>query len=243
MGDTPREPADRTAPEFRLLAITPPDAVPSPRHLRTWLDVGVSPRDIAVLVRRPASRARELVEMLARDRDWRAMLGACREANVDVLVGIAAAEVMSLTTSWPREGLAGVQLRGDPNADTVRTVRHALAAAAGNDVIVGRSIHGSLPSEQSDADYSCLAPIFAPRTPKPNQDSQPLGLATLAAWAEPGTETVFALGGVAADTARACLDHGAHGLAGIRAFFGEFERVREDVTALHEAIVAASPRR
>jgi thiamine-phosphate pyrophosphorylase len=134
--------------------------------------------------------------------------------------------------------IAGVQLRGDPTDATVASWRAQLGAGA----TIGRSIHGNVPDTgpgPAGVDYSCLAPIFPPNTMLPGDDKQAIGLAGLRAWTARRGD-ILALGGVGPANARACLDAGARGLAGIRLFFGRSDEAGQDVEALCRALGAAS---
>ena len=67
-----------------------------------------------------------------------------------------------------------------------------------------------LEAESEHADFVTFGPIFETRS-KP--DAKPVGLAGLSAAAKLIDLPIFALGGVTPDTARACLEAGAHGVA------------------------------
>ena len=62
----------------------------------------------------------------------------------------------------------------------------------------------------------------------PGEEKQAIGLDGLRRWADL-RDDIVALGGITASNARACLDAGAHGFAGIRAFFGPRAEARQDV--------------
>ena len=94
----------------------------------------------------------------------------------------------------------------------------ALRACAGEDLIWGVSCHGGEDVEQAvqvGASYVLLGPVF--ETPsKPG--AAPLGLAALAEICRRFPVPVFALGGVDRENAKACIQAGAAGVAGIRMF-------------------------
>lgn len=66
------------------------------------------------------------------------------------------------------------------------------------------------------ADYVLLAPIFAPLSK--TGGGTPLGTAAVTEFTQRSRTPVLALGGVTQDNARACLDAGAVGIAGITCF-------------------------
>ena len=103
---------------------------------------------------------------------------------------------------------------------------------------LGRSVHGS-PEPAPEADYSVLAPIFAPGTNQPGAAKQPIGLEALRQFRarEPGW--VLALGGISPVNLDSVLEAGADGIASISLVFAARERARENV----EAVVRAFARR
>jgi thiamine-phosphate pyrophosphorylase len=68
----------------------------------------------------------------------------------------------------------------------------------------------------SGADYVLLAPIFEPLSKTGN--AEPLGTGAITEFTRRSRTPVLALGGVTHDNARACLDAGAVGIAGITCF-------------------------
>ena len=98
---------------------------------------------------------------------------------------------------------------------------HAARAVAGNQMLIGASIHNEdelTRTQQSRADYALAAPVFPPnskRSPAP-----PLGLDGLRNLTEKATIPLVALGGVQPDNAAGCLNAGAVGVAAIGALCG-----------------------
>lgn len=111
-------------------------------------------------------------------------------------------------------GAAGLHLPGRWRADQVGWARVTGLVSAGchstGEVAVART---------TGADIALLSPVF-PTASHPN--AVPLGLEALsAACATAGPMPVFALGGVTAENAEACVAAGAAGVAGIRTFLRE----------------------
>lgn len=71
-------------------------------------------------------------------------------------------------------------------------------------------------AETGEADYILLGPIF--ETPSKRPYGSPLGLNKLSEVASRLRIPVLALGGITVERARACLEAGAMGIAGIRLF-------------------------
>lgn len=90
---------------------------------------------------------------------------------------------------------------------------------AGNDFLIGASCHSlgeALKAENGGADYILFGPIFD--TPSKRQYGPPLGLKKLSEVAGRVQIPILALGGIAVERVRACLDAGAQGVAGVRLF-------------------------
>src|SRR5690606_24784649 len=122
-----------------------------------------------------------------------------------------------------------VQLRGDPSVADTQRVRDLLGPR-----VIGRSCHGETPDPAAHAaDYTCLAPVFAPHTAQPGRPKRAIGVAALARWTAV-VPRVVALGGVEPSTASACLAAGASGLAGISLFFGQRAAAQQNVAALRQ---------
>jgi thiamine-phosphate pyrophosphorylase len=119
-------------------------------------------------------------------------------------------------------GAAGVHLgQASLPAELVRRLAPPFDLAQGlrRDFLMGVSCH-SLPeardAEAAGADYVLIGPIF--ETPSKLAYGTPLGLEVLRAVATRLKIPVLALGGIAVERVRACLDAGAQGIAGIRIF-------------------------
>ncbi|HLT38914.1 MAG TPA: thiamine phosphate synthase, partial [Enhygromyxa sp.] len=202
---------------MRLLAITPPASVAprlDPGLVDAWIRGGALELGIAVLLREPGA---ELQATLG-DPRFAALRVALDDRGIPTLVSAAADAIDEQTAELliaARPALAGVQLRGDPSVADTQRARDLLGSR-----MIGRSCHGQTPDPVAHAvDYTCLAPVFAPRTAQPGRPKQAIGLAALARWAAV-VPRVLALGGVDPGTASACLAAGASGLAGISLFFG-----------------------
>ncbi|MFO7562433.1 MAG: thiamine phosphate synthase [Enhygromyxa sp.] len=218
---------------MRLLAITPPASVAprlDPALVDAWIRGGALELGIAVVLREPEAG---LASTLEHPRFTELRL-ALAERGIPTLVSVAGDELdrrgaEAVLAASP--ALAGVQLRGDPSAALRRRVREALGP-----VLIGRSCHGEAPDPAPDpaVDYTCLAPIFAPKTQQVGRPKQAIGLAALARWAAL-VPRVFALGGVEPGKATACLAAGATGLAGISLFFGQSAAAQQNVAALRQA--------
>lgn len=208
----------------RLWAITPPVGTPEVDAVDAW-----SPAlgDVGLWLRTPGDAPDAVIERCA------AVLARARTRGVPVVLGAAAADLEAAADAVARHALAGVVLRGDPDATALRDAR----ARLGPDAWIGRSIHGPAVDHDVCA-FSVLAPIFAPHTAKPSP-SVALGLAALTRVAAAPGARVVALGGIDAESAVACVAAGAWGLAGIRSFFGDVRRIAEDVAALRGALPTA----
>ncbi|HEY0137477.1 MAG TPA: thiamine phosphate synthase [Nannocystis sp.] len=228
-------------PSFRLLAITPPQGPVPPAIVSTWLGDGPG---LALLLREPGRSAREL---LAADGRLAAIRRACVAAGIPVLLSIGPED---LDLEIPPD-IAGLHLRGDPDLPTLTRARATRTRPVPSDIRdprviasaawLGRSCHGAPQPGDALVDYTLFAPVFAPTTAQPGRplgSKTPAGLAALRAWTAAPKACVFALGGVGPATAAACLEAGAHGLAGIGVFFGEPGQVAQDVAALREIVAA-----
>lgn len=177
-----------------------------------WKEAGAGEFGLAVLLRSPGAAP----AVVLGDPRLDGLRHACAAANVPMLLGCASEQVREV----PRDGLAGVQLRGDP-AEVPGIERQGF--------VVGRSVHS--PPAGGAFDYSVFGPVFEPRTTQPGGSKKPKGLDALDQCIRAVPEPVFALGGLTPDNAAACLERGAWGLAGISPFFGPIPRVVETVGA------------
>lgn len=202
----------------RLLAITPPTGPVSPACIAIAAEHGVP---IAVLLREPGADPTEVVQC-SRTADLRA---AALAAGVPMLLSCPGDLVEQVAPIAHAAGLSGLQLRGDPGDAALIRAREAWP-----DAWIGASVHG--PARSCAADYVVFAPVFPPRTPSAVA-KRPVGIGPLTRWCRTHPR-VFALGGVDATTANACIDAGAYGLASISSLAGE--RVREDLPALARAL-------
>jgi thiamine monophosphate synthase len=210
---------------IELLAITPPVGPVDPALVDRWMEGGIGRRRFSVLLREPDANPRQVLSDAGR---LRALIDRCRRDGIDLILSCDYGQ-MDPEVSKRVEGVCrGVQLRGDPSVQQLQRSR----ALLGPGRILGRSCHGEPQSGHELVDYTCLAPIFAPRTASPGRTKIPAGLEALTRWADADSGWLVALGGIEPQTGLACLRAGARGLASIRTFFGEPDRVVEDVGAL-----------
>ncbi len=218
----------------RLLAITPPEGRVDPRIVERWEEAGALRIGLAVLLRRPGDPTRTLDDPGLAD-----LRRACTLRAIPLLLSCAAEAFASMADAR-LEGLAGIQLRGDPDDATLERARRRLGGRT-----LGCSAHGvpGAPDRCAAADYVCFAPVYPPRTATPGVEKSPAGVGALRAWTAGGRRHVVALGGIAADNARACVEAGARGLAGIECFFGRPAAVTEDVRSMVTALEPLRPGR
>jgi thiamine-phosphate pyrophosphorylase len=101
-------------------------------------------------------------------------------------------------------------------------------------LLIGASTHsaeGARSAAETGADFLTFGPIFATAS----KQSRPQGLDLLRHACTAVSVPVFAIGGVTAENARACLDAGAHGVAVVGAVM-EASSVRGAVRAFAEAL-------
>ncbi len=212
----------------RLLAITPPRGPVGTALVQAASLSGV---EVALLLRDPGSSAAQTLEATARLTPLRR---AAVAAGLPVYLSCGPDEVSRAPSLARDHGLQGVQVRGDPEPAVMLR-----AHAAWPDGVLGRSVHGAPPSTPPEADhYAVFAPVFAPNTrtatPKPA-----VGTEALARWCAHHPR-VFALGGITPQTAAACVEAGAWGVAGISTFLGAAGPVADTLRAL--AAVLPRPR-
>lgn len=208
----------------RLLAITPPEVAADPSRIDTWFAHGARDR-VAIWLRVPGAAPSQVMTTHA------ALVHAARGRGIPLLLGCAAQDLGRAASLVAAYQLAGIVLRGDPDAAILVDARAQLGAAAW----VLRSSHDPAAGAHGDCDATVLGPVFAPRTPKPagGPPLSPTALTRMAA--DPGAR-VFALGGIDGTNARTCILAGAHGLAGIAGFFGAPAQVAADVGAMVRAL-------
>jgi thiamine-phosphate diphosphorylase len=131
-------------------------------------------------------------------------------------------------------GAGGVHLRGDgPPVDRIR-------GWGPGTWWVGRSIHSAAEAgRHQSADYLLFGTTFA-STSKPT-GTPVAGLAALAEAVRVSATPLWAIGGVTPETAPACIDAGAKGVAAIAAFLGDGDglkqgAVRARVEAMRRAV-------
>jgi hypothetical protein len=218
----------------RLLAITPPASLAPTLDaglVDAWIRGGAEVLGLAVLLREPGA---ELAAILG-DRRLIELRAALAERGIPALVSVDAAALdrgAAEQVLGASPALAGVQLR-DPRSGGSEACPALLERwrASLPALVLGRSCHGSTPVAAPAADYTCLAPVFAPRTAQPGVSKEAIGLDALRRWAAE-VPRVFALGGVDPDNAEACLAAGATGIAGISLFFGQSSAAQHNVAAL-----------
>jgi thiamine-phosphate pyrophosphorylase len=119
----------------------------------------------------------------------------------------------------------GVHLPGDAAEDAAGEARR-IFRSAGQAAIISRACHSVEEIRNTrDASLIVFAPVFE-KAPDQNTPAQPIlpgqGLAVLEEACHAAAPVpVFALGGVTAENAAACIAAGAAGIAGIRLFLGD----------------------
>jgi thiamine-phosphate pyrophosphorylase len=163
-----------------------------------WAELGVE----YIQLREKDLGQRELTEVAA------AMIAAMGDSGARLLVNAGAAGAAEAARA---AGAAGIHLPGRWQAEQAGTARIAGIVSVGchsvGEVAVART---------AGADLALLSPIF-PTASHP--EARPLGVEALTEAARTaGKMPVFALGGVNAENAPACIAAGAAGVAGIRTF-------------------------
>ncbi len=216
----------------RLLVITPPRGPVDPACVEAW--TGAGPNVLAVMLRQPGARAREI---LAADGRLAGLRRACQDRQIPTVLSIDPEELVtatSLATLPNADTLAGFHVRGDPDEATLHRARTMVPRPRW----LSRACHGPPQPGHAWVDFTIFAPVFAPGTSEPGRPAkQPAGLAALARWTATGAP-VLALGGVTRDTAAACLAAGASGLAGISGFFGPAPEVADTIATLCKLLSA-----
>ena len=181
-----------------LYLVTPP-----PQDAGTWL-AGID-RAIASGLRRVQLRAGAEV-----GPTWPALVEAaaqrCRDAGVDVLVNadIDLARALGIGVHLQARQLAALSERALPA-----------------DVPTGASCHDASDiahAERLQCDFAVLGHVAA--TPS-HPDASPLGWTAFARLREDASLPLYAIGGLGRDDLRTARDHGAQGIAAIRALWPE----------------------
>ena len=170
---------------------------PSPVDALTAALGAIPPGAAAVQLRERDLNPRELLAL------GRALLPVCRARQAPLLINDRIDVALALDAD-------GVHLR--TSSFDVADARHLL----GSGKRVAVSCHGPQELARAQgADFVTLGPLF--QTPSKKQLGQPLGLEGFAACLAPGGPPAFALGGINLLTGRLAMQHGAAGLAAIRA--------------------------
>jgi thiamine monophosphate synthase len=209
----------------RLLAITPPTGAVDPGKLELWLAAGAG-EQVALWLREPGGRPSQLLGARLRPLVERA-----RAHGIAVLLGIDSKALEEAAVVLEAEALQGLVLRGDPAREQLLRARERIGVGP----LLGRSCHDAGADDHDACDVTVLGPVFAPRTAK-TFPIHPIGPEALTRASASPDAFVIALGGLDARRAKACLAAGARGLAGIRSFFGDPQRVAEDVAAFCRAL-------
>jgi thiamine-phosphate pyrophosphorylase len=167
-----------------------------------------------------------------------------REKNLRVSVLYELARAASAITSGTTTKLL-INDRADvaaaAGADGVHLARTSLQTdvvrrTLGPDFLIGVSTHSIdevVDARRDGADFAVFGPVFETNSKK--EYGPPLGLnALVAASSKVAPFPVLALGGVTQSLTRACLDAGAHGVAGI-SMFQESRRLGEIADAIRQA--------
>ncbi|MGC4094762.1 MAG: thiamine phosphate synthase [Polyangiaceae bacterium] len=182
--------------ELRLVAITDLQQVPAELSIERWqrLAHAARPRTVAVDLRAPNQPARDLLQLGARLRD-------IAHAAGQLFIAHERLDIASLLAA------DALHLREDsvPSEAARRLLPH---------VPILRACHSVDDLSALDADAALLSPILEARKGNPA-----LGLDALRA-ARTAGKLVFALGGVDAERAAACLQAGARGVAAIGSALG-----------------------
>jgi thiamine-phosphate pyrophosphorylase len=160
------------------------------------------------------------IQLREKDLDAAALLSLAREAvakidrsRTQLLVNISTPESATLALA---AGAGGVHLAGKPQAGAASRVRQIF-----RDAIISVPCHNLEDihaASQEQVDLMLFSPVFEKISGAVlAQGLEGLRLACVAAQGIP----VFALGGVTAANAQACVAAGAAGIAGIRLFVGD----------------------
>jgi thiamine-phosphate pyrophosphorylase len=177
---------------FRLYLITAPGLVDDlPRAVERAL-AGIPPGAAALQLREKDRGGRALLELAE------ALRPICRQRDAPLLINDRLDVALAA-------GADGVHLAGS-------SLPTDAARALLGDRLIGASCHSPAElRERAGVDFATYGPVFATPGKGPA-----IGLAGLRE--ARGSIPLFALGGVEADVAKACVDAGAHGIAAIRAW-------------------------
>lgn len=186
---------------FRLCYITDRKAL-APKPVFKLVQQAIRAGVDLIQIREKDLGTRPLLELVRRSlEESRAAEGRTRivvNDRLDVALGARAAGVHLGRQSMPADVVRGMV----PEGFLVGVSCHSLAEA--------------LDAETARADYIVLGPVF--ETPSKLAYGPPLGLETLREVCARVKIPVLALGGITVERARACLEAGAAGLAGISIF-------------------------
>jgi len=114
-------------------------------------------------------------------------------------------------------GADGVHLPGNAPSEFAAAA-HAIYTGSGRQALVSRSCHAAEEAGYAQASLILFSPVFEKSlSPEPSLPGRGLSALAEACRAAAGTP-VFALGGVTAQNAQACIQAGAKGIAAIRLF-------------------------
>lgn len=177
----------------------------------------------------------DLVQIREKDlatRELLGLVGAAVDAARETTTRLVVNDRLDVALA---AGAAGVHL--GTQSLPARVVRELVP----KDFLVGVSCHSlaeTLGAEMGGADYVVLGPIFATSSKLPY--GPPLGLAKLREVTAQVKIPVLALGGIAVDRVRLCLEAGATGIAGI-SIFQNCESLNERVQQLRAEFKRAVP--
>jgi thiamine-phosphate pyrophosphorylase len=193
-----------------------------PRLLLPWIQEAIRVGVDLVQIREKDLATRELLGLVG------AAVDAARETTTRLVVNDRLDVALAA-------GAAGVHL-GTQSLPT-RVVRELVPRG----FLVGVSCHSleeTLGAESAGADYVLLGPIFA--TPSKLPYGSPLGLAKLREVSAQVKIPVLALGGITVERARACLEAGAAGIAGI-SLFQKCDSLQERLRQLRSEFAKRNP--
>lgn len=190
--------------EPRLIAITDTGRATPERWLAVLepLLAGAAPGRVLVLLRDPALPVRQ-----------RQRFGEALRART-----AAHGQLLAVGDRLDLAALLEADAVHLPRASVTVTDARRFGAAVGRDWRVSRACHAAPEAAAVDADAALLSPVLAPR-----KGRAPLGLAgitrarELLGAAGAGRPRLYALGGIDAESAAACLASGADGVAAIGA--------------------------